>query len=93
MYKQDLPLNNLQLLICRKTKPIKTKLLPSPLWSRVVVPIRALSMGQINLFKNYLYSIGLYEKNKTLMKQLDKKNVNMNNEYNSLTTQNDITWD
>ena len=32
-------------------------LLPGPLWSRVVVPVRVPSMGQIDLFESYLYPI------------------------------------
>ena len=36
-------------------------LLADPLWPGVVVPIRVQSMGQINLFENYLYLIGILE--------------------------------
>ena len=48
-----------------------------PLWSGMVVPVKVPSIDQIDLFKNYLYSIELCEKEKTLKKQL-QKNVNMN---------------
>ena len=30
-------------------------LLPGPLWTRVVVPVRVASMGQLELFKHFLY--------------------------------------
>ena len=29
------------------------QLLPHPLWPRMIEPVRILSMGQIDLFKNY----------------------------------------
>ena len=52
-------------------------LLPVPLWSGVVVPGKVLFMGQINLFKNYFYSIGPYAKNtQNTLEQLSK-NINM----------------
>ena len=47
MYKDDLALNNLQWLICYKTQPNPTK------------PVRVQPMDKIDLFKNYLYLIGL----------------------------------
>ena len=34
-------------------------LLSGPLWLGVIIPVRIPSMGQIELFKNYLYSIGI----------------------------------
>ena len=34
------------------------QLLPDSLWLGVVVSVRASSVGQIDMFKNYLYSIG-----------------------------------
>ena len=44
-------------------------LLPDPLWLRVVVPVRVSFIVQIDLFKNYSYSIGLYKKtNKKILK-------------------------
>ena len=49
MYKKDLTLNNLQWLICHKTKPNQTK---------VVIPISIPSMSQIELFKH----LTMYEK-------------------------------
>ena len=35
-------------------------LIPGPLWLKVVVPVRLLSMGQTDLFKNYLVLISLF---------------------------------
>ena len=43
-----------------------------PLWPRVVISVRAPSKGQVELFENYLYLIGLWAKN-TFKNQLDKK--------------------
>ena len=40
-----------------KTPPLP--LLPGQLWSEMVVPVKLPSMGQINLFKDYLYSVGI----------------------------------
>ena len=51
-----------------------TSLLPSfqvPLWAVVLVPVRFPSMGQIDLFKNYLYSIKPCAE-KSLKKQEEK---------------------
>ena len=45
--------------------------------SRVVVSVWVSSMGQIDLFKNYLYLIGPYAK-KILLGNNYSKNVNMN---------------
>ena len=45
---------------------------PSPLCLRVVVPVRVPSMAQIDLFKNYLYSIRL---NPTLSKKNLRKQL------------------
>ena len=36
-------------------------LLQGPLWSEVIVPVKILSMSQIDLFKNYSYSTGILE--------------------------------
>ena len=36
-------------------------LLPVPLWPIVVLPVRVPSMGQIDLFKNYSYLIGIFD--------------------------------
>ena len=36
-------------------------LLPRPLWSGVVIPVRAHSMDQIDPFENYLYYIGILD--------------------------------
>ena len=36
-------------------------LLPNPLWSRLIVPVRIPSMGQIDLFEKYQYRIGMLE--------------------------------
>ena len=47
-------------------------LIPGSLKHRLVVPVRVTFEGQIDLFKSYLYLIGLYEK-KPLTKQLHKK--------------------
>ena len=47
-------------------------LLPGPLRPGVVVPVRVPSMGQIDLFKSYLYLIRPYTK-KSLKKQLYEK--------------------
>ena len=38
-------------------------LLSDPLWPRVIVPVKVLSVAQINLFENYLYLIGILETN------------------------------
>ena len=45
MYNQDLRLNNLQGLICHKTQPATN----------------LVSMGQIDLFTNYLYHAGILD--------------------------------
>ena len=34
---------------------------PGSLWSRMVVPVKVISMAQIDLCKNYLYCIGMLE--------------------------------
>ena len=65
MYKQDFALNYQQGLISCWRQP-----------TRVVVPVRIHCMGQIDLFRNYLYLIGPFSI-KPLMKQLYKKE-NMN---------------
>ena len=59
-------------------------ILPGQLWPRVVVPVRISTMGQINLFKNYLNSIEPCEENKTNQptKQTNKKNLIGNNTKN-----------
>ena len=51
---------------------VPDSLLPDSLWPRMIEPVRVLSLGQIDLFKNDEYSIGLCAK-KTLQKQLHKK--------------------
>ena len=48
-------------------------LFPGPLKPGMVVPVRAISMAQKDLFKNYLYSIGLCAK-----KLNNTKNIYMN---------------
>ena len=47
-------------------------LLPVPLWPRMVVPIRVLSMGWIDVFEIYTYLIGQLEK-ETLEKPTTQK--------------------
>ena len=42
----------------RIAQPTSLLLLPGPLWTGVTVPVRVPSIGQIDLFKNYLYSLG-----------------------------------
>ena len=44
--------------------------------TRVLVPVSVLSIGQIDLFKNYSKSIGPCAKN--LYEAITQKNVNMN---------------
>ena len=46
MCKNGLGINNIQWLICHKTKPNQTE---------VIVAVRVQSMCQIDLFENYLY--------------------------------------
>ena len=60
MYEKDLALNNLQWSICHKTKPN---------WLQVIVPVRFPSMGQMDQFQNYSFSVGAYRKT-TQKKQL-----------------------
>ena len=48
-------------------------LFPGLLWLRVAVPVRVWSMGQTEMLKNYLNSVGSYAKQKNLKKQLYKK--------------------
>ena len=53
-------------LCCRDLGSMKypfIAILPDPLVSRVVAPVRVPSMGQIELFKSYLYSIGILDAN------------------------------
>ena len=54
-------------------------LLPSSLWLRVVVPVRVLSMGQIDRFKNDWYLIGASEKKllrNCYTKKIHKRTIN-----------------
>ena len=53
------------------------QLLSDPLWPGVVT-FKVPSMGQIDLFENYLYLIGLCVKEKKTFKKLLQKNLNMN---------------
>ena len=56
-------------------------LLPDQLWPRVVILVRIPSIGEIDLFKEYLYSIGSYakkEKKKLSRNFFYRKNVNLN---------------
>ena len=55
MYKEDLAFNNLQWSICHKIKPNQTKLI------RAEVILMALSVSQIDQFKNDSYKIGIFE--------------------------------
>ena len=63
-------------------------LLPGPLWPGVVVSVK----DEIDLLKNYPYLAGPNTKN-IFKKQLNQKNVNMNNENNSLTSRHEQTLD
>ena len=66
-------------------------LLPGPFLSRVVVPVRVPYMGQIDVFKNYSYSIGLCAKITSPKKQQYKKyRYKHTNERNSLTSRSCI---
>ena len=49
------------------------EVIPSDVHSSVVVPVRILLMGQIDLFRNYLYLIELCTKNQTLLKKQPHK--------------------
>ena len=42
-------------------RTLSLPLLPGLLWPGVIVPDREQSMGQIDLFKNYLYLIGILD--------------------------------
>ena len=53
-------------------RSVEYPFIASLLWAGVAVPVRISSMGQIDLFQNDLYSIGLRAKEKPL-KQLHKK--------------------
>ena len=64
-------------------------LLPGWLWLGLVVPVKIPCMDQIDLFKKYLYLIGLYAK-KPCKKQLHKK---CKYECNSLTSWHKIRLD
>ena len=48
--------------------PLLSLLLPGPLWSRVIVPVRDPSMNQTDLFKNYSIGLCAKTKNKPLKK-------------------------
>ena len=62
-----------------------------PLTPRSVNTVRVTFMGQIELFKNYLYSIGPYAKKK--LKKYLHKNMNwVYNECDSLTSWHKIKW-
>ena len=50
-------------------------LLPCPLWIKVVIPVRFISINQIDLFQNDSYLIGLCEKKH---KKILPKNINLN---------------
>ena len=53
-------------------------LFPGPFKLRMVVPVKVQFMSQIDLFKNYLYSIGPCAKHKNPLKKQLHKNVNVN---------------
>ena len=57
----------------------KLQLLPGPLWPGVLVPVWVSSLGQIELLKNNLYSIGpcAIKAKISNKKQLQKKNVGL----------------
>ena len=50
---------------------------------RVLVPVGVPSMGQIDLFKNYSYSIGSFPKK--LLRRNNTKNVNMSVQWRQLS--------
>ena len=67
----DLALNNLQRLIYHKTQPtnqLSLPLFPDLLEHSVIVLVRIPSMSEIDLFKNYSYSIGPYAKKRKALK-------------------------
>ena len=55
-------------------------------WHGAVVTVRVISMSQIYLFKTYSYSIGPCEQRKNSHKKQFYKNINMNEEGDSLTS-------
>ena len=64
MYKEDLALNSLQRLICHKTQPTQAT-------------VRIPSIGQIDLFKKYIYTMDH-------LKKSDSKMSNMNDSLKPL---------
>ena len=52
-----------------------SSLIPSLFWSRMIVRLRVPSMGQIDLFENYLYSIGSCAKKYKKKKNPTKQNL------------------
>ena len=57
--------------------------LPVPLWPGVLKPIRVISMGQIDLFENYLYLIwlGSKTKKKKTHKRTNKEQLHKKRKY------------
>ena len=51
---------------------------PGSLWPEVLVPVRVTFWGQIDLFKNYLYSTEPHAKKKKFLRNDYTKNLNMN---------------
>ena len=62
MYKDDLTLNNLQWLICRKTQSNQpNQITPRSSLVGSGSPVNVLSKYQIDLLENYLYLIGILD--------------------------------